>query len=636
MEIFLTEDNYATLYKPSIEFSSDFWLSQSEKLDWFKRPTQGLSGSFDEGQFTWFEDGQLNVSVNCIDRHLKAHSNKIALYWEGDDPADQEVITYQYLHEQVCRLSNVFKERGIQKGDRVCIYMPLVPEACFAMLACARIGAVHTVVFGGFSPDSIRDRIVDADCALVITSDVGFRAGKALPYKSHVDEALQGVESVHTVIVLQTSDDKEYWQANRDVDYHEAMAEASQECEPEIMNGEDPLFILYTSGSTGKPKGVLHTTGGYLLYAMLTLKFSFDLKEEDVYWCTADVGWITGHSYVVYGPLANAATSVIFSGVPTYPNHARWWEMIDRYHVSLFYTAPTAIRALMAQGDEPLKSSSRDSLRVLGTVGEPINPESWHWYFKAIGHERCPIQDTWWQTETGGFMMAPPLKLGEQKPGACMRPMLGIQPALMGIDGREERGETEGALVIKQPWPGMMRTIYGDHQRFIETYLSAYPGCYFSGDGARRDQDGDYWITGRMDDVLNVSGHRLSTAEIESALVLHEAVAESAVVGYEHNIKGQGIYAFVTLMKGVVLEDGLDKQLIQHVRKTIGPVVTIDVIQFAPDLPKTRSGKIMRRILRKIAGNECEHLGDTSTLSNPDCVAQLIKNRIEAPQGELG
>jgi acetyl-CoA synthetase len=578
----------------------------------------------------WFEGAKLNVSENCIDRHLATRGDDVAIIWEGDNPSDDKKITFKELHQEVSKLANVLKTRGVKKGDRVCIYMPMIPEAGYAMLACTRIGAVHSVVFGGFSPESLKDRILDSDCRVVITADEGVRGGKAVPLKKNTDEAVSHCPNVHTVLTVKRTGGKIDWHADHDVWYHEVMATASADCPPEQMDAEDPLFILYTSGSTGKPKGVLHTTGGYLLFATMTTKYVFDLKDNDVYWCTADVGWITGHSYLLYGPLANGNTTVFFEGVPNYPDASRFWQVVDKHNVSVFYTAPTAIRALMREGNDPVKATSRKSLRLLGTVGEPINPEAWEWYHKVVGEERCPIVDTWWQTETGGHLITPLPGATKLKPGSATRPFFGVQPGLIDTTTNkliEGNGEASGALVILAPWPGQMRSVYGDHQRFVDTYFKTYPGYYFSGDGARRDADGYYWITGRMDDVLNVSGHRMGTAEVESALVLHDAVAEAAVVGYPHDIKGQGIYAYVTLVKGIEPSDELKKELVEMCRKEIGPIAKPDVIQWAPGLPKTRSGKIMRRILRKIAENDIGSMGDTSTLADPSVVDDLVHNR---------
>jgi acetyl-CoA synthetase len=617
------------MYEQSIQDPEGFWSAQAEQfLSWDKPWDTVLDWDFSKGHIRWFEGGKLNACYNCVDRHLEARGDQTALIWEGDDPADDAHITYRELYENVCRMANVLKSRNVGKGDRVCIYMPMIPEAVYAMLACARIGAVHSVVFGGFSPESIKDRILDSDCQTVITADEGIRGGKHIPLKANVDQALQSCPNVHTVLTIRRTAGRIDWNEGRDVWYHEAAAAVSTDCPVELMEAEDPLFILYTSGSTGKPKGVLHTTGGYLLYAAITHKYVFDYHDGDIYWCTADVGWITGHSYIVYGPLANGAISLVFEGVPTYPDASRFWQVCDKHKVNTFYTAPTALRALMRMGDEPVQSTSRRSLRLLGTVGEPINPEAWEWYYHTIGEAKCPIVDTWWQTETGGHMITPVPGATKMKPGSATLPFFGVAPAIVDAEGKVLDGVAEGSLVITRPWPGQMRTVYGDQQRFIDTYFSAFPGMYFTGDGARRDEDGYYWITGRVDDVLIVSGHNLGTAELESALVLHEAVAEAAIVGYPHDIKGQGIYAYVTLVNDVEPGEELRKELISHVRKEIGPIATPDVIQWAPGLPKTRSGKIMRRILRKIAANEMDSLGDTSTLADPGVVEDLIANRV--------
>ena len=624
----VSESEFQVLYKQSVENPDEFWSSQAEfYLDWDKKWEEVKNTNIEKGEIAWFSGGKLNASVNCIDRHLPKDKNKIAFIWEGDDPEESKNITYQDLHDEVCKFSNVLKARGVKKGDRVCIYMPMIPEATYAMLACARIGAIHSVVFGGFSPESLKDRILDSDCQTVITADEGLRGGKTIPLKQNVDEALEGCPNVHTVLVITRTEAEIPWNEDCDVRYEEISKNVSNECSPELMDAEDPLFILYTSGSTGKPKGVLHTTGGYLLQAAMSYKLVFDYKENEVYWCTADVGWVTGHSYIVYGPLANGATSVIFEGIPTHPSPSRFWEVIDKHKVNIFYTAPTALRALMAQGDDFVESSSRESLRILGTVGEPINPEAWEWYFKVVGNSSCPIVDTWWQTETGAMMITPVAGFTAMKPGSATKPFLGIEPALLDENGEEIVGEGSGNLVIKSSWPSQIRTVYGDHQRCVDTYYSMYPGYYTTGDGARRDADGYYWITGRVDDVLNVSGHRLGTAEVESALVLHQQVAEAAVVGYEHEIKGQGIYCYVTLMSDVAPNEELKSDLIQLVAKEIGPIAKPDIIQWAPGLPKTRSGKIMRRILRKIATNEIDNLGDTTTLADPSVVKELILNR---------
>jgi acetyl-CoA synthetase len=625
----LNETQFQELYEQSITDPEGFWSEQAEQfLSWEQPWSKVLDWDYSKGYIRWFEGGKLNACYNCVDRHLERRGDQTALIWEGDDPADDAHITYQELHENVCRMANVLKSRNVSKGDRVCIYMPMIPEAVYAMLACARIGAVHSVVFGGFSPESIKDRVLDSDCQTVITADEGIRGAKHIPLKANVDQALQSCPNVHTVLTIRRTGGKIDWNEGRDVWYHEAAAEVPADCPVELMDAEDPLFILYTSGSTGKPKGVLHTTGGYLLYAAITHKYVFDYHDGDIYWCTADVGWITGHSYIVYGPLANGAISLVFEGVPTYPDASRFWKVCDKHQVNTFYTAPTALRALMRMGNEPVQSTSRQSLRLLGTVGEPINPEAWEWYYHTIGEAKCPIVDTWWQTETGGHMITPVPGATRMKPGSATRPFFGVVPAIVDAEGNVQDGVTEGSLVITQPWPGQMRTVYGDHQRFIDTYFSAFPGMYFTGDGARRDEDGYYWITGRVDDVLIVSGHNLGTAELESALVLHDAVAEAAIVGFPHDIKGQGIYAYVTLVNDVEPSEELRKELITHVRKEIGPIATPDVIQWAPGLPKTRSGKIMRRILRKIAANEMDSLGDTSTLADPGVVEDLKANRV--------
>ena len=625
----IDEASYKAMYEESISDPAGFWADQAEQfLSWDKPWDKVLDWDYSKGHIRWFEGGKLNACVNCVDRHLETRGDQTALIWEGDDPADDSKVTYRELHAHVCRLANVLKSRNVHKGDRVCIYMPMIPEAVYAMLACARIGAVHSVVFGGFSPESIKDRILDSNCQTVITANEGVRGGKPVPLKANVDKALESCPNVQSVIVVRHTTADIGWLDDRDIWYHEAIATVSDECPAEQMDAEDPLFILYTSGSTGKPKGVLHTTGGYLLYAAITHKYVFDYHDGDIYWCTADVGWITGHSYIVYGPLCNGAISLVFEGVPTYPDASRFWQVCDKHKVNTFYTAPTALRALMRMGDGPVKKTSRESLRLLGTVGEPINPEAWEWYYHSIGDARCPIVDTWWQTETGGHMIAGMPGAVKMKPGSATRPFFGVMPAIVDNKGKVLEGAAEGNLVITHPWPGQMRSVYGDHQRFIDTYFSAFPGKYFTGDGARRDADGDYWITGRVDDVLIVSGHNLGTAELESALVLHDTVAEAAIVGYPHDIKGQGIYAYVTLIHGVEPSEELRKELITHVRTEIGPIATPDIIQWAPGLPKTRSGKIMRRILRKIAANEMDSLGDTSTLADPGVVDDLIKNRV--------
>ena len=625
----VSEEEFSDMYQHSITNPDEFWHEQaSNYLEWISEWDQVSEHDFSKGQVSWFKGGKLNATVNCIDRHLASRANQTAIIWEGDDPDESNHISYQELHESVCKFSNALKERGVNKGDRVCIYMPMIPEAAYAMLACARIGAIHSVVFGGFSPESLKDRILDSDCQTVITADEGLRGSKKIPLKENVDEALERCPNVHSVIVIKRTGAEVNWVDNRDVDYHEITARMDLNCEPEPMDAEDPLFILYTSGSTGKPKGVMHTTGGYLLQAAMSHKLVFDYKEKEIYWCTADVGWVTGHSYIVYGPLANGATTLMFEGIPTYPNASRFWDVIDKHKVNIFYTAPTALRALMAQGDDPVKNTSRESLRILGTVGEPINPEAWEWYYRVVGDSRCPIVDTWWQTETGAIMISPLAGSTSLKPGSATKPFLGVLPALLDENGKEIEGAGSGNLVIKSSWPSQIRSVYGDHQRCIETYYTMYPGYYATGDGARRDEDGYYWITGRVDDVLNVSGHRLGTAEVESALVLHPLVAEAAVVGYEHEIKGQGIYCYVTLMTGENPNEELKASLVQLVSKEIGAIAKPDIIQWAPGLPKTRSGKIMRRILRKIAGNEIDNLGDTSTLADPSVVDELIINRI--------
>ena len=624
--------DYERLYDESVSDPNAFWGRIGKRLQWSKPYTQVKDTSFDahDLHINWYADGELNVASNCLDRHLAKHGDKIAIIWEGDDPNESRRISYRELHTEVCKCANMLKNLGVQKGDRITIYLPMIPEAAVAMLACARIGAVHSIVFGGFSPDSLAGRIVDCTSKLIITADEGLRGGKKVPLKINVDEALQrpGTNTVETVIVVRRTGSPVAMQAPRDRWYHSLMEAQSTECAPEPMNAEDPLFILYTSGSTGKPKGVLHTTGGYLVYASYTHECVFDLQENDVYWCTADVGWVTGHSYMVYGPLANGATSLMFEGVPNYPDVSRFWQVVDKHQVTLFYTAPTAIRALMRDGEAPVKGTKRTSLRLLGTVGEPINPEAWEWYHRVVGDERCPIVDTWWQTETGGILITPLAGAIAQKPGSATKPFFGIKPAIVDVNGTQLEGAAEGNLVITDSWPGQMRTVYGDHQRFIDTYFKTYPGTYFTGDGARRDEDGYYWITGRVDDVINVSGHRLGTAEVESALVAHPKVAEAAVVGCPHDIKGQGIYAYVTLKTGVTPTEDLRKELRDWVRKEIGPIATPDYLQWAPGLPKTRSGKIMRRILRKIAENQPDQLGDISTLADPGVVASLVNERM--------
>ena len=619
---------YREMYQRSVDDPEGFWAEQADQFISWSRPWDTvLDWDFSKGYIRWFEGAELNVSYNCIDRHLDSRGDQVAIIWEGDNPAEDSRITYRELHRQVCTFANVLKARGVKKGDRVCIYMPMIPEAAYAMLACARIGAIHSVVFGGFSPESIKDRILDSDCQVVITADEGVRGGRNIPLKANADKALESCPNVHTVLVTKRTGGNIQWHDGRDVWLHEISATVDADCPAEPMGAEDPLFILYTSGSTGKPKGVLHTSGGYLLFAAMTHKYVFDYQDGEHYWCTADVGWITGHTYILYGPLANGATTLMFEGIPTYPDASRFWQVCDKHQVATFYTAPTAIRALMREGNGPVEATDRSSLRLLGTVGEPINPEAWEWYYNVVGNQRCPIVDTWWQTETGGHLITPLPGATALKPGSASKPFFGVIPALVDSEGKVLEGEAEGNLVITHPWPGQMRTVYGDQQRFVDTYFSTYPGMYFTGDGARRDKDGYYWITGRVDDVLNVSGHRLGTAELESALVLHESVAEAAVVGYPHDIKGQGIYAYVTLVKGVAASDKLKTELVKLVRTEIGPIATIDVIQWAPGLPKTRSGKIMRRILRKIAANEVDSLGDTSTLADPGVVTDLTENR---------
>ena len=627
-EAYIDEARYQEMYRRSIENPEEFWSEQAEKyLTYTKKWDQVMSYDYVTGAIAWFSGAKLNATVNCIDRHLEARGDQIAIIWEGDDPSEQQYISYKELHESVCRFANLLKSRGVRKGDRVSIYMPMIPEAAVAMLGCARIGAVHSVVFGGFSPDSLRDRILDSDCRVVVTADEGPRGGRPVPLKANVETALAECPDVHTTIVVRRTGAEVPGNAKRDIWYHEGMASVSPDCEPEEMDAEDPLFILYTSGSTGKPKGVLHTTAGYQLYAAMTHQLVFDYKDGEIYWCTADVGWITGHSYIVYGPLANGATTLMFEGVPTYPDGSRFWNVVDKHSVNIFYTAPTAIRALMSLGDGPVLSADRTSLRILGTVGEPINPEAWEWYYRVVGGQQCPIVDTWWQTETGGILITPLVGATPLKPGSATRPFFGIQPALLDDEGNEVDGAGVGNLVIRRSWPGQMRTVYGDHERFVSTYFARYPGYYMTGDGARRDEDGYYWITGRVDDVINVSGHRMGTAEVESALVLHDLVAEAAVVGYPHEIKGQGIYGYVTLMVGSDPSDELKRDLVNLVRKEIGPFAAPDIIQWAPGLPKTRSGKIMRRILRKIAASEINDLGDTSTLADPSVVDDLVAKR---------
>ena len=623
---------YEQWYEESVADPDGFWGKHGQRLDWFTPYTKVKNASFAGAvSIKWFEDGELNVSYNCIDRHLKTRGDQVAIIWEGDDPADDKKITYRELYEQVCRFANVLKQHGVKKGDRVTIYMPMIPEAAYAMLACTRIGAIHSVVFGGFSPEALAGRIVDCQSSVVITADEGLRGGKPIPLKANTDKAIaiaagQGV-AVRTVVVVRRTGGRIDWAEGRDVWHHEAAAAVAADCPPEKMKAEDPLFILYTSGSTGKPKGVLHTTGGYLVFVSMTHQYIFDYHDGDIYWCTADVGWVTGHSYILYGPLANGATTLMFEGVPNHPSPSRFWEVVDKHQVNIFYTAPTAIRALMGAGDAYVQKTARQSLRILGSVGEPINPEAWEWYFNVVGEQRCPVVDTWWQTENGGILIAPLPGATDLKPGSATRPFFGVVPVIVDNDGQAIEGEGAGNLCIAEPWPGMMRTVYGDHQRFIDTYFAAYKGKYFSGDGCRRDADGYYWITGRVDDVINVSGHRMGTAEVESALVAHDKVSEAAVVGYPHDLKGQGIYCYVTLMAGEAWSEALRQELVAHVRKEIGAIATPDKIQYAPGLPKTRSGKIMRRILRKIAEDDFGALGDTSTLADPSVVDDLIQNR---------
>ncbi len=624
----LTREQYEERYRQSLADPDGFWAAQAQEfVSWFRPWERVANWDFTEANIRWFEGAELNVAYNCVDRHLESRGDQVAILWEGDNPADSRKVTYRELHEAISRFGNALKARGVKKGDRVSIYMPMIPEATVAMLACARIGAVHSVVFGGFSPEALKDRILDSDCQVVITADEGLRGGRPVPLKANTDRALAHCPNVHTVFVVKRTGGAIDWSEGRDVWYEQAVAAASADCPPESVDSEHPLFILYTSGSTGKPKGVLHTSGGYLTFAAMTHKYVFDYRDGDIYWCTADVGWVTGHTYIVYGPLANGATTLMFEGIPTWPDSGRFWEVIDKHQVNTFYTAPTAIRALMGQGDEPVKRHSRASLRLLGSVGEPINPEAWEWYYRVVGDQRCPVVDTWWQTETGGVLITPLPGARALKPGSATLPFFGVEPALLDEKGNELHGAAEGALVIKRSWPGQMRTVYGDHERFKDTYFKMFPGTYFTGDGARRDADGYYWITGRIDDVINVSGHRLGTAEIESALVLHRHVAEAAVVGYPHDLKGQGIYAYVTLNQGVEASDALRRELVEHVRREISAIASPDVIQWAPGLPKTRSGKIMRRILRKIAANEIDALGDTSTLADPAVVDDLLVNR---------
>ncbi len=625
----INKEKYARWYQQSIDTPDQFWAERAHELiTWFQPWQQVRYFDFSRAEALWFEGATLNACYNCVDRHLETRGDQVAIIWEGD-AGENKKITYRQLHQQVCKLANVLKNRGVKKGDRVCIYMPMIPEAAYAMLACARIGAIHSVVFGGFSPEALKDRILNADCRVLITADEGRRGGKTVPLKANVDEALRLCPDVHSVITVRCTGAQVSWHEGRDCWYHDVISQADVDCQPEIMSAEDPLFILYTSGSTGKPKGVLHTTGGYLVQAALTHKYVFDYHEGEVFWCTADVGWVTGHTYIVYGPLANGATTLMFEGVPSYPDASRFWQVIDKHQVNIFYTAPTALRALMALGDAPVKQTRRSSLRILGSVGEPINPEAWEWYYNVVGERRCPIVDTWWQTETGGIMISPLPGATDLKPGSATKPLFGVQLALLDDHGTVLEGPAVGNLVITSSWPGQIRSVFGDHKRCVETYFTAYPGYYNTGDAARRDEDGYYWIAGRTDDVLNVSGHRLGTAEIESALVLHDAVAEAAVVGMKHPIKGESVYAFVTLMQGIQPTDALRAELIDTVKTEIGAFAKPDVIQWAPSLPKTRSGKIMRRILRKIAANDLGNLGDTSTLTDPSVLDELIKNRPE-------
>ena len=625
----VTDESYTAMYGESLSDNDAFWAEHGKRIDWIKPYSEISDVSYDtkDLHIRWYADGTLNAAANCLDRHLATRGNQTAIIWEGDDPADSKHITYAELHEEVCKFANVLKAEGAKKGDRITIYMPMIPEAAVAMLACARIGAIHSVVFGGFSPDALAGRIQDCDSNIVITADEGLRGGRPVPLKANSDAALENCPDCNKVIVVRRTGGDVAWVEGRDVWYHEAMSVASADCPPEEMSAEDPMFILYTSGSTGKPKGVLHTTGGYMVYASMTHQYVFDYHDGDIYWCTADVGWVTGHSYIVYGPLANGAVTLMFEGVPTWPDSSRFWQVVEKHKVNIFYTAPTAIRALMREGEAPVKSADRSSLRLLGSVGEPINPEAWMWYHEVVGDGRCPIVDTWWQTETGGILITPLPGATTTKPGSATKPFFGVDPVLVDGDNNILEGAADGNLCINRSWPGQMRTVYGDHQRFIETYFTTFPGRYFSGDGARRDEDGYFWITGRVDDVLNVSGHRMGTAEIESALVAHPQVAESAVVGYPHDIKGQGIYAYVTLVEGVEATDALVAELRQWTRKEIGPIATPDLLQWAPQLPKTRSGKIMRRILRKIAANDYADLGDTSTLTDPSVVSDLVDNR---------
>ena len=622
------EKKYESMYDDSINNSDEFWTTQAKEfLNWDKDWNEVSNVDYTQGKIEWFKGGELNVAYNCIDRHLPKRAKQTAIIWEGDDPSVSQKVTYQQLHDEVAKLSNGLKNLGVKKGDRVCIYMPMILESAYAMLACARIGAIHSVVFGGFSPEALKDRILDSECKVVITADEGLRGGRSTALKANVDLAIEGCDCVTKVVVVQNTKGEVKW-GDRDIWYHDLVADVPSECPCESFDAETPLFILYTSGSTGKPKGVVHTSGGYLLYAAMTHKYTFDYQEGDIYWCTADVGWVTGHSYIVYGPLANGATTLMFEGIPTYPDASRFWQVIDKHQVNTFYTAPTAIRSLMGAGNEFVEKTDRSSLRILGTVGEPINPEAWEWYYRTVGQSRCPVVDTWWQTETGGHMILPLPYATALKPGSASKPFFGIEPQVVNEKGDILEGEAEGILVLARSWPGQMRTLYNNHERFMEAYFSTFPGKYFAGDGVKRDSDGYYWITGRVDDVLNISGHRLGTAEIESALVLHKSVSEAAVVGYPHDIKGQGVYAYVSMMSNIEPTDELKTELVKLVRHEIGPIASVDKIQFAPGLPKTRSGKIMRRILRKIAENDYDNLGDTSTLAEPEVVEDLIKNRI--------
>ena len=628
-EPLINAKTYESMYSQSMSNPDEFWAEQAEIfVDWEKKWDKVSDVDFSKGKIAWFEGATLNVSYNCLDRHLPERADQVAIIWEGDDPSSSESITYKDLHKRVCKFANGMKDLGVVKGDRICLYMPMIVEATVAMLACARLGAIHSVVFGGFSPDALRDRILDSQCKLVITADEGVRGGKSVPLKNNVDIATKDCDCVDSIIVVKRTGGEVSWN-DRDIWYHDLVEDAADYFPCEMFDAETPLFILYTSGSTGKPKGVLHTSGGYLLYAAMTHKYTFDYQEGDIYWCTADVGWVTGHSYIVYGPLANGGTTLMFEGIPTYPDASRFWQVIDKHQVNIFYTAPTAIRALMGAGNELVQKTSRSSLKILGTVGEPINPEAWEWYYNVVGDSRCPVVDTWWQTETGGHMITPMPFATPLKPGSASKPFFGVEPQVLSETGEVLEGEASGVLVLARSWPGQMRTLYNNHERFIEAYFSTYPGKYFAGDGVKRDADGYYWITGRVDDVLNISGHRMGTAEIESALVLHSAVSESAVVGMPHDIKGQGIYAYVSLMTGVEGTEALKKELVAIVRKEIGPIATVDKIQFAQGLPKTRSGKIMRRILRKIAKNDYSNLGDTSTLAEPGVVDDLIANRVQ-------